>query len=138
LPVGVFLVGITIVLVCGRISRIRQLADNSGRAGEFSRQAGAADATASGLQERLGELAAILGDGLTDVAGGLGELAAEFEGDVGELRQLAQRLRNSAEKVRALEERVLYLDGCLGDFMGWYYDTLDSEIERELGIKVPK
>jgi hypothetical protein len=115
----------------------RQLDDNSGRAREFSGQAGAASATTEGLRERLGELGDILGSGLTDVAGGLGELATEFEGDVGELRQLVQRLRSGAEKVRVLENRVYYLDKCLSGFMGWYYDALDAEIERELGINAP-
>ena len=96
---------------------------------EYSEQAGAATARVDDLTGRFTELAIVLGDGLSRLDEGLGRIAGELAADVSDIRQLAVRLRASAEAVQDMENELNSLRYFLSGFWSDYYDALDAEIE---------
>lgn len=108
-------------------SRSNQRQDNG--AGGYSGQYRGQDGRAT---EALGRI----GEGIGELRLRLPELRAGYEVDATDIRGIASALRKSGEEVKALEELVDSLWDWYRRFVDEYYNSLDDEIERELGIRV--
>lgn len=94
---------------------------------QYSEQSGAA-------RKLLGDV----GDGLTEIQERLSSLSGALRVDATDLRSIANGIRTAAWEVEEMENIITDLWDHLRGFIDFYYDTLDQEIERELGIKIPK
>jgi len=132
-------IAIAVILsICFGLFNERKPMGDSGRAVEYSGQSRSTTDSIVAVSERLGSLAEILGEGLPRVSDGLGLIADGLGQNATDIRQYALRLQSIAPTVKEMENEVLYLRWCVSEFFDWYYDYLDSEIEQELGIRIPK
>ena len=93
------------------------------------------------LDERYratGELLAAVGTRLSVVEAGLGSVTEKLSGNVSGFYELTERIRSIVPEVRAMEEELFYIRRSISEFNDHYYSTLDAEIEKELGIRIPK
>ena len=102
----------------------------SERIGELDRQY-------SELSRRTSDIIGVVSREVEEIGIGLGSVAGALRLDATDLRSIASGVRQAAAEVADMEKRIESLDRDLSDFIGWYYDSLDAEIERELGIKIP-
>ena len=86
--------------------------------------------------ERAREALGRIGEGLGELEERLGELKRGYELDAEDIRGIVTALRQTGAEVKDLEDIVMELRGYLSGFIDYYYDSLDAEIERELGIKL--
>jgi len=110
-------------------SRISKRQDNG--AGGYARQYSEQDGRAT---EALGRI----GESIGELKVRLPELRAGYDIDATDIRGIATAFRVSGEKVKGIEELVDDLWDWYRSFVDDYYNSLDNEIERELGIRVPK
>ena len=111
---------------------------SSKRAKEFSGERETVTSTIINVSERLGELGEVQRAGFTELKTGLRQFITIFGQNADTNEQRAERLDKIADQVEDMENRIGYLDQCWSDFFDWYYDTLDAQIEEELGIKIPR
>jgi len=106
---------------------------DSGGNGEFSEQYRAAGELLTDLYTRIGNIESGIGNiesGLCGLADGIGQ-------DARSARSIAESIRGIATEVKNMEDELRDSRSGLGDFLDYYYRTLDAEIEKELGIKIP-